>query len=88
MPHSVALGAEPWPRNLQHELVDRAVRFVTVQAVRTNRRVFEQERSALFGMTLVASVVDRRGPQQFFIRGAVRLMAIGAGDLAFAHRHV
>src|SRR5664279_2382857 len=79
---SMALRAQPRPRDLQHGLVDRAVGFMTVQAVGANRRVFEQERSALFGMTLVASVVDRGRPQQNFIRGAVRLMAIGAGHVA------
>src|ERR1019366_10254170 len=81
MAKSVTIRAKPGPRHFQHELIDRAVGFMTVQAVHANRLVFEQERSALFGMTLVASVVDRSCPQQVFIRGAVRLMAIGAGYL-------
>src|SRR5450631_1526137 len=84
----MTLRAQSWPRNLQHELVDRAVRLMTVQAVGANRRMLEQERSALLGMALVASVIDRGGPQQSFIRGAVRLMAVGADHLAFAQRHV
>ena len=88
MAKPVALRAKPRPRNLQQVLVDRAVRVVTVQAIFPDRRVFEQERSALFGMTLVAGVVDRGGPQQRFIRRAVRLMAVGADHLAFAQRHV
>ena len=88
MTKSVALRAKPGPRNLQHELVDRAVRVMTVQAVLANRRMFEQERPALLGMALVASLIDRCGPEQRLIRGAVRLMAVGADHLAFAQRHV
>src|SRR5450759_3693980 len=88
MTKAVALRAQPRPRNLQHELVDRAVSFMTVEAVHTNRRVFEQEGSALLGMTLVASVIDGRCPQQTFIRRAVRIMAVGADHLAFTYRHV
>src|ERR1700686_4002653 len=84
----VAFRAQPWPRNLQHELVDRAVRVMTVQAVLANRCMFEQEGSALLGMALVASVIDRCGPQQSLVRGAVRLMAVGADHLAFTQRHV
>ena len=88
MTKPVALLAQPRTRDLQRELVDRAMGLMAVQAVHTNRLVLEQERSALLGMTLVAIVIDGRFAQQARIRGAVRLMAIGAGDLALTQRHV
>ena len=89
----------PWPKpwhsahNLGREtfgqvLIDRAVRVVTVQAIFPNRRMFEQERSALLGVTFVASVIDGGFFPQAFGGRAVRLMAICAGHLAFAQRHV
>ena len=61
---------------------------MTVVAVLAHRGVFEQERPALFGVTLVASVVDRIRPQQRFGVAAVRIVAIRAHKLAFAHRHM
>src|SRR6266404_2965150 len=39
-------------------------------------------------MTLVTGVVDRIFLQQRFCRAAMRVVAIRAGDLAFAQRHV
>ena len=59
MSKAVALRAEAWARNLQHELVDRTVGVVTIQAVLANQGMLEQERPALLGVTLVASVIDR-----------------------------
>jgi len=88
MGYRVALIAEPRPRHFQHVLVDRAVRVVAVQAILAHRRVLEQERPALFGMTLVASVIDRIGAQHRLGEAAMRIMAIRAGDLAFSDRHV
>src|SRR5262245_8434948 len=50
--------------------------------------MLEQERPALFGVALVASVVDRVLPQQRFGGAAVRIVAVRAGDLSLADRHV
>src|SRR5664280_23369 len=88
MPHSVALPAQPWAWNLKRELVDGAVRLMTVIAVLAHRSVLEQERPALLGMARVANVVDRIFLQQRLGVAAVRIMTIRAHDLAFAHRHV
>src|ERR1700722_2672120 len=85
---AVALVAQARPRHFQHRLVDRAVRVVAVEAVLAHRRVLEQERTALLGVALVAGVVDRGLAQQALGGAAVRVVAIGADDLAFAHRHV
>ena len=84
----VALEAQPRARHFQRELVDRAMRIVTVQAILAHRRMLEQERSALFGVAGVAIVVDRILPQQSLGGAAVRIMTIRAHDLALAHRHV
>src|SRR5215510_608026 len=84
----VALLAQARPRHLQHEVVHRAVRIVAIRAVLTHRRVLEQERTALLGMALVASVVGRCVAQQGLRVAAMGVMAVGAGHLAFAQRHV
>ena len=78
-------GTEPRPRDFQHELIVRAVRVVAVQAVFADRRMLEQERSALLGMAFVASVVDVSVFKSASV-AAMRVVAIGADDLAFARR--
>ena len=85
---AVAFGAQPRPRNFQKEFVHRAMRIVAVRTVLAHRSVFEQEWSALLGMALVASVVDRVLAQHRFGGTAVRIMTVRAGHLAFAQRHV
>ena len=55
----MAFGAEPRPRHFQHVFGAAAVGVVTAQAIFPHRSMFEKERSPLFGMALVASVVDR-----------------------------
>src|SRR5450759_4458745 len=85
---AVAFGAQPRSRDLEKVFVHRAMRIVAVHAVLAHRRVFEQERSALLGMALVAIVVDRVLAQHRFGGTAVRIMTVRAGHLAFAQRHV
>ena len=82
----MTLLAQARPRNLQQEVIVRAVRIVTVQAILGHRRVLPQERPALLGMALEASLVDGRRLQQVFAVAAVRIMAIRAHHFAFAHR--
>ena len=84
----VTLLAQPRTRNGQQLFMIRAVRFVAVQTIVARRRVLEQERAALVGMAGVTRLVDGRFLQQFFVRRAVRIVATGAGEFSFAHRHV
>ena len=88
MIEAVALRAQLGPLDLQQELVGGAMRFMAVQAVFAHRRVFPQERAALLGMARVAVVVDRILLQQRVRGAAMRVVAIRAGQLAFAHRHM
>lgn len=76
MVKAVALGAQPWPRDLKKEFVHRAVRIMAVQAILSHRGMLEQEWSPLFGVALVASVIDRIFAQQRFGEAAVRIMTI------------
>jgi hypothetical protein len=66
MVNAVALGTEPRPRNLEKEFVHRAVRIVAVQAILTHGGVLKKEWSPLFGVALIASVVDRIFAEQRF----------------------
>src|SRR5215468_411160 len=84
----VALLAQPRPRDLQQEVVDRAVRIVAVQAVLAHRGMLPQERAALLCVTFVAIVVDGGLIQKSLAVGAMRIVAAGARHLAFANRHV
>src|SRR5215510_11584812 len=84
----VTLLAEARPRDLQQEVIDRAVRIVAVQAVLAHRGMLPQERAALLRVTLVAIVVDGGLIQKSLAVGAMRIVAAGARHLAFANRHV
>ena len=88
MADRMAPVAEPWPRHLQQELVDRAMRIVAVQAILAHRRVLKEERPTLFGVALVAIVVDRDLAQEPFGGATVRIVTIRTGDLPLAYRHV
>ena len=84
----VTLLAKTWPRDPEHEVVDRAVRLVAVHAVLAHRRMLPQERAALLRMALVAIVVDGGLVQKSLAVGAMRIVAGRARHLAFANRHV
>ena len=81
----VALLTQARARNLQQEIVVRAMRIMTVQAVLGHWRVLPQERSAFFRMALPASLVDGRRFQEIFRIAAVRIMAVRARNLALPH---
>src|SRR5262249_3075385 len=85
---AVTLEAQPRTRELQRELIHRAVRIVAIQAVFAHWKVFKQKWPALLRMTGVADVVDRIFFQQCLGETAVRIMAVRANHLAFAQRHV
>ena len=84
----VALLAQPRPRDLQQEVVDRAVRIVAVEAALAHRGMLPQERAALFRMAFVAIVVDGSLIQKSLAVGPMRIVAAGARHLALANRHV
>src|ERR1700694_4304315 len=71
----MALLAQAGTRDLQQEVVDRAVRIVAVQAVLANGRMLPQERPALLRVTLVAIVVDGGFLEQSLRVAAVRVVA-------------
>jgi len=74
-------------RVLVQELVVRgAMRVVAARAVLLDRWVGEHERSALVGVAAQALVVDRCIAQHHGADGAMRIVAIGALDLAFDDR--
>src|SRR5262245_34896270 len=84
----VALLAQTRPRDLQQEVVDRAVRIVAVQAALAHRGMLPQERAALLRMASVAIVIDGGLVQKSFCVGPMRIVAARARHLAFANRHV
>ena len=84
----VTLLAQPRPRDLQQEVVDRAVRIMAVQAVLAHWGMFPQERPALLRVTLVAIVINGGLVQKSFAVGAMRIVAARTRHLAFANRHV
>src|SRR6185295_10883476 len=84
----VALLAEERNRGLLQLQVVRSVRRMTVQAVLADRRMLPKERAALFGVAAVALLVDRGRFDHLRGLGAVRVVAIDAGDLSFADRMV
>src|SRR4029453_16743596 len=79
------LAEERHRRALQLEVI-RAVRRVAVQAALAHRRMLPKERPALLGVAGVALLVDRRGGDQLGRRRPVRIVAVGAADLALANR--
>ncbi len=84
----VALLAEERNRRDQQRALIRAVRRVAIEAVLTNGRMLEQERSTLFRMALIARLVHRIGFEQRAGQCAVRIMAVVAAHLPFRQRHM
>ena len=64
--------------------VVRAVRFMTVRTVFSDRRMLEKIRSAIFRMTVVTGFVNAAGAHHFFADRTVRFMAGRAGNALFA----
>ena len=62
----------------QQGLVRRAMRIVAVEAAFTNRRMLIEERPTLFGVALIALVIDGVRGNQALGLGAVRVVAVGA----------
>ena len=64
------------------------MRLVAVGAVLHDRRVLPEKWPAALGMTAVAVLVNRCLDELAWVRAAMRIVATGAGDFAFAVRHV
>lgn len=61
---------------------------MAVQAAFPNRRMLPDKRAALFLMALIANLIDRIGFKQRCGAGAVRVVAVCAGDFAFGQGHM
>ena len=66
----------------------RPVRIVALRAVLADRRVFEEERTALLGVALVAELVDRVRAQHLGLGAVVGVVAARAAHLPLAYRVV
>lgn len=64
------------------------MRLVAIEAIFHYRRVLPQKRTPPLGMALVAVLVGRAFDQLLRVGRAVGIVAIGAGDLPLAKRHV
>ena len=73
---------------LQQLRVAGAVRFMAVRAVLHDRRVFPDEGTAPFGVAAETIFVCGALNELLGIGSAVGIMATGAGNFAFAVRHV
>ena len=82
-----ALAKSRFP-GVQQLRLTRAVWIMAVGAVLHCRGMFPQERTPMLCMTVVAGLVDRGLNQHGWIRRSMRVMAVGASDLAFSERHV
>ena len=84
----VALSAEPRICDLEKPVIDGSVRLMAVAAILKRRRMFPQKRPAPLGVTGVTVFIDAGLFELGRIGGAVRIVAIGAGELAFSQGHM
>lgn len=84
----VARGAEPRVRDLEKPVIDGSVRLVAVGTVLKHRRMLPQKWPAPFGMAGVTVFIHAGLLELRRIGGAVRIVAVGTGKLAFSQRHV
>lgn len=61
---------------------------MAIKATFPNRRMLPDKRATLFLMALIANLIDRIGFKQRRCAGAMRVVAIGAGDFAFGQGHM
>lgn len=85
---TVAACAKIRTRLLEQLVVVGTVRQMAVEAILAHRGMLPDERATFLGMTGVAQVIDGLSLEQTRIPGAVGIMAILAGHLAFRHRHM
>ena len=84
----VALLAQVRHSLVEQFRVQRTVRIVADEAILLHRRMLPHVRSALVGMAAGAELVHRFVLDHGLTQGAVRVVATGAGELAFQNRVV
>ena len=84
----VTLLAKNGSRSRQQAFEIRSVRTVTIHAIFPHGSVFEQERSALFCVAAVTKLVHAVGFQQRLRGRAMRIVTVGAIQLAFEQGHM
>ena len=77
-------GADPGIGNFKEPVVVRAVRIMAVAAVLHDRRMFPHERSPSLCMAHVTGLIDACLFKLGGVRGAVRIVTVGAGELPFS----
>ena len=68
--------------------IARSVRLVAVRTILHHRGMFPKEGPAPFGVAAQAILIRGCLTELFGVRRAMRIVAAGAGHLAFAVRHV
>ena len=81
-------GTDPGIGNFKEPVVVRAMRIMAVGAVLHDRRMFPHERSPSLRMAHVTGLIDACLFKLGGVRGAVRIVTVGAGHLSFPERHV
>jgi len=81
-------GTDPGIRYFKEPVVVRAMRIMAVGAILHDRRMFPHERSPSLCMAHVTGLIDACLFKLGGVRGAVRIVAVGAGHLSFPERHV
>ncbi len=84
----MALSADPWVRNFEKPIVDRAMRFVTIGTTFHCGRMFPKKWTAPLRVAGVAVFIDASLLELRGIRTPVRVVAVGTGELPFSERHM
>ena len=84
----MARSAKPRVCDLEKPIIDGSVGLVAVAAVFKCRRMLPQKGPAPFGVAGVTVFIDAGLLELRRIGGAVRIMAVRTGYLAFSHRHM
>ena len=86
--YGVTALTQPRRADFQQLRIAGAVRIMAVHAVLDHRRMLPKEGAAPFRVALVTRLIDGGGDEKFWIRASVRVVAVGAGNLALPHRHM
>ena len=84
----MALIAQPWHAHFEQTIIDGPVGFVAVGTIFGNRGMLVKKGPSSLRMAGVTVLVDAVLFELGRIRTAVRVVAIGADDLAFSHGHM
>ena len=80
----MALGAQPGDANFEKPVIIGAVRVMAVGTVFQHRGMLPHKRATSLGMAGITVLVDACLFELCRVRRAVRVVAVGAGDLAFS----